>query len=265
MELVDKFLCYGRKPFENSTEETIKESSEVRYWVFLTDLDNVVLSENSIIAECHDQGLLLTQKAKEPARYRGATMIYDFSAAQFIFVEDFKDGGVAKGYYFGGTTYEVASEPERIKEAEEGLRAILPFILDHYDLIDYVKCVEFLRNSIYRLCKIKVNHPDGNGYIIPISNLPFLPSNGLTFDFYNYTYSEQFTGEVVDCGINEITIKVQGELFTLKNKDFNQNANISIVREMSPDEILDVEKVANFIDKDDPISKLRDLADNTKQ
>lgn len=77
-----------------------------------------MLSENSIIAECHDQGLLLTQKAKEPARYRGATMIYDFSAAQFIFVEDFKDGGVAKGYYFGGTTYEVASEPEHIKEAE---------------------------------------------------------------------------------------------------------------------------------------------------
>lgn len=29
-----------------------------------------------------DQGLLLTQNAKEPARYRGATMIYDFSAAQ---------------------------------------------------------------------------------------------------------------------------------------------------------------------------------------
>lgn len=79
-------------------------------------------------------------------------------------------------------------------------------------------------------------------------------------------YFEQFTGEVVDCGINEITIKVQGELFTLKkNKDFNQNANISIVREMSPDEILDVEKVDNFIGKDDPISKLRDLADNTKQ
>lgn len=68
--------------------------------------------------------------------------------------------------------------------------------------------------------QIKVNHPDGNGYIIPISNLPFLPSNGLTFDFYNYTYSEQFTGEVVDCGINEITIKVQGELFTLKKQRF---------------------------------------------
>lgn len=58
---------------------------------------------------------------------------------------------------------------------------------------------------------------------------------------------------------------VLSELFTIKNKDFNQNANISIVREMSPDEILDVEKVANFIGKDDPISKLRDLADNTKQ
>lgn len=34
---------------------------------------------------------------------------------------------------------------------------------------------------------------------------------------------------------------------------------------MSPDEILDVEKVDNFIGKDDPISKLRDLADNIKQ
>lgn len=34
---------------------------------------------------------------------------------------------------------------------------------------------------------------------------------------------------------------------------------------MSPDEILDVKKVANFIGKDDPISKLRDLAANTKQ
>ena len=62
MELVDKFLCYGRKPFENSTEETTKESSEVRYWVFLTDLDNVVLSENSIIAECHDQGAFIDSK-----------------------------------------------------------------------------------------------------------------------------------------------------------------------------------------------------------
>lgn len=116
------------------------------------------------------------------------------------------------------------------------------------------------------MCKIKVNHPDGNGYIIPISNLPFLPSNGLTFDFYNYTYSEQFTGEVVDCGINEITIKVQGELFTLKNKDFNQNANISIVRDRCHQmKFLMLKKVANFIGKDDPISKLRDLADNTKQ
>lgn len=51
-------------------------------------------------------------------------IIHNGYSAKFIFVEDFKDGGVAKGYYFGGTTYEVASEPERIKEAEEGIKIV---------------------------------------------------------------------------------------------------------------------------------------------
>lgn len=83
--------------------------------------------------------------------------------------------------------------------------------------------------------------------------------------FYNYTYSEQFTGEVVDCGINEITIKVQGELFTLKTKILIRMLIYLLLERCHHMKFLMLKKVANFIGKDDPISKLRDLADNTKQ
>jgi hypothetical protein len=260
MKLVNKFLCYGQKPLEERSAEVIKNATEVRYWVFLTDIDDVVLQEGSLMAECRDKGLLLTHKINKPARYKGATMIYDFASAQFIFVEDFKDEGVVNGCSFGGNTYEVAKESERVKDAEETLRASLPFILNHSDLIICVGCVEFLRDSIYRLCKIKINHQDGDTYIIPISNLPLLPSNGLTFDFYNYMYSETFTGGIVDCGEGEFTVKVSGELFTLKTKDFNQVGNVEIVRELSPDENIESVIVSGAILNDDPISKLKALA-----